>query len=186
VIVGVAGRLGAGKDTVGDYLVRAYGFKRVAFADALKELCSHVVSRAAVGWNGENWTGSKSEYGRMILQGIGKGARGVIGPGVWVSALDRTLSQTDGLNPFSDRVVVTDVRYPNEVDYVRWNGDKSLLIRVDRPGVDRSGPEHQHETEAHVDSLKVDAVVVNDGTLEQLYARVDAVMARHSIGRLSA
>lgn len=35
ILIGTAGRAGAGKDTVGDYLVRAHGFVKFSFSDAL-------------------------------------------------------------------------------------------------------------------------------------------------------
>jgi hypothetical protein len=35
ILIGTAGRARAGKDTVADYLVRAYGFTKFAFSDAL-------------------------------------------------------------------------------------------------------------------------------------------------------
>lgn len=41
-LIGLAGKKGAGKDCVADMLVKREGFKKVAFADPLKELCSKV------------------------------------------------------------------------------------------------------------------------------------------------
>lgn len=38
MILGIAGRKGSGKDTVGDYLVARHGFVRVAFADPVKRV----------------------------------------------------------------------------------------------------------------------------------------------------
>lgn len=36
-IIGITGRKFNGKDTLGEYLVEHHGYKRFAFADALKE-----------------------------------------------------------------------------------------------------------------------------------------------------
>lgn len=41
-LIGVSGQLGAGKDTVSDYLCSAYGFSRVALADPIKRLGYYV------------------------------------------------------------------------------------------------------------------------------------------------
>jgi hypothetical protein len=38
MIIGLTGKAGSGKDTIGKYIESEYGFKRVAFADKLKEL----------------------------------------------------------------------------------------------------------------------------------------------------
>jgi hypothetical protein len=40
MIIGISGRAGAGKDTVAELFIRKFGFKRVSFADSLKEVCS--------------------------------------------------------------------------------------------------------------------------------------------------
>jgi hypothetical protein len=39
-IIVLAGYRGSGKDTVADYLVSAFGYKKYAFADALKDACA--------------------------------------------------------------------------------------------------------------------------------------------------
>lgn len=41
-IIAVAGKMGSGKDTAVEHLVRNYGFKRMAFADNLKYACMNV------------------------------------------------------------------------------------------------------------------------------------------------
>ena len=42
MIIGLGFKARSGKDTVADYLIENYGFKRLAFADALKEGCRHI------------------------------------------------------------------------------------------------------------------------------------------------
>lgn len=42
MIFGIAGKLESGKDTVADYLVKGYGYTKMAFADNLKQLCISV------------------------------------------------------------------------------------------------------------------------------------------------
>ena len=37
MILGLAGPRGGGKDTLADYLVEDYSFKRIAFADPIRE-----------------------------------------------------------------------------------------------------------------------------------------------------
>ena len=38
IVIGVSGWKGSGKDTMADYLIRDYGYKRLAFADVLKQM----------------------------------------------------------------------------------------------------------------------------------------------------
>lgn len=42
LVVGISGRKGSGKDTIGAHLVSKYDFKRVAFADSLKDACADI------------------------------------------------------------------------------------------------------------------------------------------------
>lgn len=40
MIIGISGRAGAGKDTLAEIFIKKFNFKRVSFADSLKEVCS--------------------------------------------------------------------------------------------------------------------------------------------------
>jgi dephospho-CoA kinase len=42
LIIGMAGKMGSGKDTAGNYLINEYQFQRIAFADNLKEMAMKV------------------------------------------------------------------------------------------------------------------------------------------------
>lgn len=174
MLIGLIGRLKSGKDTAGRRLTEKHGFSRYAFADILKELCSYAVDREDLGWDGENWIGSKTPLGRQILQGIGHGAREVLGPDVWVDAMAMAIA-INQKNATDDDIVITDVRYLNEAEWVKRRG--GLLIRINRPDVDRSGPEHQHPTEANVDNLPADIELTNDATIGALWEKMDAIVA---------
>lgn len=41
-LIGLSGKAGSGKDTMADYLSVNHGFKRIAFADKLKEVCAEL------------------------------------------------------------------------------------------------------------------------------------------------
>jgi hypothetical protein len=40
MLIGISGRARAGKDTLAEFFIKKFGFKRVSFADSLKEVCS--------------------------------------------------------------------------------------------------------------------------------------------------
>jgi dephospho-CoA kinase len=42
MLVGVCGKAGAGKDTIADYLVNAYKFKKIALEDPIKRLVKDI------------------------------------------------------------------------------------------------------------------------------------------------
>jgi hypothetical protein len=166
--------MGAGKDTIAKHLVKEHGFVRYAYADPLKELCANVVDRNEIGWTGADWTGPKTDVGRSILQRIGHGARQSLIPDVWVQTLAGRIDANAPQN-----VVISDVRYPNEA---RWVQEHGLLVRVTRPGVDRSGPEHQHPTETSIDSFAVDWDFENIGTIDELCEDVDSWLGYLRVG----
>lgn len=144
-IVGIAGYAGSGKDRAADCLV-ALGYERRGFADALKRLAG------AIGWDGR-----KDDPGRALLQNLGVGARDILGADVWVDALMRDLPA---------RVVITDVRFPNEVAAIRDHG--GVVVRIWRPGVQ---PARGHVSETALDDVGL-PVVANTQTPDVMWARL--------------
>lgn len=80
-------------------------------------------------------------------------------------------------------VVIPDVRFRNEVERLKLDGAK--LIRVVRPGAGLSGASGQHVSETEQTSIPeemFDAVITNDGTLEDLAKRVVEVVESWIVG----
>lgn len=173
VVVGVCGYKRAGKDTVGRMLVNRYDFTRRAFADPLKEAALAALEgfnpKAAATVREHGWESLKEwdpRY-RRYLQAFGTEAIRSLDPDFWPRV---TL---DKVEP-GERVVVTDVRFPNEVEAVKRHG--GLVVRVDRPGC--GGGSHASE---QVELLDVDAVLDNSGTLPALARQVDEFAAKHGL-----
>lgn len=177
-LIGLIGYARTGKDTVADYLVDQHEFVRLASGDLVRD-----VLYAANPWittgNGYRrrlqlvvdkfgWEETKAiPEVRRLLQELGtEGVRRTLGEDVWI---DETLRRAKACPA---DVVITDTRFPNEAQKVRMAG--GVLVRINRPGV---GPLNGHSSETLIDSIKADHVVENDGTLEDLYAGVDAVLA---------
>jgi hypothetical protein len=160
MIIGLAGFAGAGKDTAAEALIAA-GWERRAFADPLKDIARDL------GWNGE-----KDDHGRRLLQTLGQSVRAHLGAHVWI---DATL---DDIEP-GDRVVVTDVRYPNEAAAIRQLG--GVLVRIERPGV---GPANDHPSEHALDRYRFDFQILNAGTVADLHAEMLGLVAPPVDGRI--
>ena len=100
---------------------------------------------------------------RQMLQLYGTEYRRRQDPDYWVRRLEAKLH---GL----ERVVIDDVRFPNEVEMIQRLGGR--VIRIDRPGPNES----THASETELDGFDGwDGVIVNDGTLRELEERVMAV-----------
>ena len=61
-------------------------------------------------------------------------------------------------------VVITDVRFPHERDWLHNAG--GVLIHIDRPGASDLGSNAQHSSEQG--QLRADTVIFNDGSLADL------------------
>lgn len=178
MIIGVTGWANHGKDTTGQYLVANYNFLRYAFADQLKDLAliiNPIVGPGSLrlyahveegGWE----AAKKNPEVRRFLQELGTGVRKIIGADAWVEALDRQLN-ADGLTR-KDHIVITDVRFHNEADYIHRNG--GVVWRVTRRGYD-NGIGTSHDSEKFVEGLPADYdfhVVTKD----QLYGQINLAM----------
>ena len=161
--IAFAGRMQVGKTTAADRLVAAHGFRKYALADPIKQIAGD-----AFGWDG-----GKDERGRRLLQEIGTVGRNY-DPALWLRRLERRLEEDR-----PPRAVVDDVRLAREVDYLARLG--FTVVRIARPpeliATPTSADRARHETEVELDALELPVTIDNRGTLEELFARVDALVA---------
>lgn len=177
-LIGIIGYARTGKDAVAEYLDGRYDFVRLASGDLVRDVLyasnpfvvtiSQKFMRLRELIDNQGWELAKSHPEvRRLLQDLGtEGVRATLGADVWI---DETLRRAQ-LCPVD--VVVTDTRFPNEAAKLKAAG--GTLWRINRPGV---GPLNGHSSETLIDSIRADYVIDNDGTLEDLYTRVDAVLA---------
>ena len=177
-LIGLVGRKRAGKDTVASTLVREFDFTALAYADPVKEAALRLDPIVSVSYwplvrkmrlsdvvADRGWEEAKAlPEVRRTLQRLGTEVVRTVEPGFWVEQLERRLLDTRG------PAVVTDCRFPNEVDLIRQYG--GLIVRVVRPSAERAD---DHSSE-QVDDLDFDIEIVNDGTLEDLAQRVRRVI----------
>jgi dephospho-CoA kinase len=169
MIIGLSGYAQTGKDTVADILVLQHGFKRVAFADKIRE-CLYTLNpivnlvgnepiylRHLVDTSG--WDKAKQNYEvRRLLQTLGADVgRELIDPNLWV---EMTMSK---LNAYTDNIVITDVRFPNEYEAVKWTYGE--VWRIERPGYE---PVNGHYSETALDNWKFDRIIENLGGIPDL------------------
>jgi 5' nucleotidase, deoxy (Pyrimidine), cytosolic type C protein (NT5C) len=170
-VIALSGYAESGKDTVAAILVADYGFERRGFADRLKgclyalnpltgngKRVQHVVDYA--GWD------NAKKYGeiRELLQRLGTEAgRRVLGDDVWVRA---------ALMDPPAKLVLSDCRFPNEAEAIKALGGQ--VWRIERPGYN---PINSHVSEVALDGYPFDQVINNDGSIEDLIAKVGKALA---------
>lgn len=147
--IGLIGLAGSGKDTAADALM--FTHCRCSFASRLKRIAR------MLGWNGE-----KDERGRAFLQDLGMAVRR-FDEDTWIRLLREEIS------PPIQQFVFTDVRFQNEVDFVRSIG--GIIVRIVRPGIIAQN----HESELKQAEIAADIEVVNDGTIEDLHNKIRAI-----------
>ena len=172
MIIALFGPPGAGKDTIGKILVEQYAYRRVAFADKVRELAyelnPHIFHygeplQSLVDKHG--WEVAKRDFGevRFWLECVGDGCREVLGPDVWINA-------AFGTNLFDDDdIVVTDVRKRNEVDWI-LNWAASFGYEVGVWYITRNGCKKRPFDEWQPEWAT--ATIENNGTVEELAEKV--------------
>lgn len=141
MIIGICGFIGAGKDTIADYLVNTHGFRRESFANTLKDAVSAVFgwdrtllegrTREAREWREQVdlWWAKRLNMPaltpRWVLQYWGTDVlRKGFHNDLWIASLENKLRST------VDDVVISDCRFPNEICSIRAAG--GLVVRVVR------------------------------------------------------
>jgi hypothetical protein len=172
-LIGLTGYAQSGKDTVASILVEKYGYRRIAFADKIRDFLygiNPMVACSPTGYlqdlvNLVGWDNAKQEpQVRRLLQDLGISARELLDENIWITT---ALSKVDK----DERVVVTDVRFENEAMMIKLMGGQ--LWRVKRVGF---GPVNEHVSESELDGYKVNQIFVNNGTLEDLEVLVTTRM----------
>lgn len=199
MIIGICGFIGSGKDTIADYLVEKLNFSRDSFAGTLKDAVA-----AIFGWDRtlvEGRTQEAREWReqvdpwwaerlnmpnltpRLVLQLWGtEVGRQAFHTDIWIASLENKLRKSKG------DIVITDCRFPNEVQAIKNAG--GIVIRVKR------GPEPDwyqlaewanrglfvpqerlaklgiHASETAWVGSNFNATLENDGTLDELYAKI--------------
>jgi len=205
MIIGFVGLIGSGKDTAADYLVNFHGFRRDSFAGTLKDAVAAVFgwdrtllegrTKEAREWREQIdpwWAerlGMPNLTPRWILQWWGtEVCRKAFHNDIWIASLEHKLLTSN------DDIVISDVRFPNEIAAIHKAG--GLVVRIKR-GEDpiwisaaesfNSGPNGNttwalsrakleklkiHASEYSWVGGKIDHTVFNDTTIDSLFEQI--------------
>lgn len=168
-VVMLCGHRYSGKDTAGRLLVEHAGFARMALADALRDVALEICQLffPDAGLTPETFTTykdiewslpGKCRTPRAFLIELGTPIMRHRYADIWARCLVERI-KASGL----PRIVVTDYRMPNENAVLTSAFPSIRRIRMSRDSVVPSDEERakRGETEAHVEALPVDGVVVN-------------------------
>lgn len=173
ILVGITGKAGAGKDTIGDYLKANYNFRSVAFAAPLKAgvkamfdlddtQLDHPLKEQIIPEIG------KSPRQLMQLLGTEYG-RDLVHQDLWLLLAKKKIEAYAALGY---NVAITDARFDNEADFVRHN--HGIVLHVERG---ESGTKFAHPSEAGVKRESRDYLIANNSTMDELYKKIDVFMS---------
>jgi hypothetical protein len=204
MIIGFVGLIGSGKDTAADYLVNFHGFRRDSFAGTLKDAVSVVF-----GWDrtllegrtkeSREWREKQDDWWttrlgvritpRQVLQNWGtEVARKSFHDDIWIASLENKLRNTN------DNIVISDVRFPNEIKAIHNTGGRVIRVkRGEEPewfesalsyNLGERGNMSWAISRAKLDKMKIhaseyswvggniDGVITNDSTIDDLYNQI--------------
>jgi len=203
MIIGVCGFIGCGKDTVADYLVNFHEFRRESFANTLKDAVASVFgwdrtlvegrTKEAREWREEvdHWWAERLSMPtltpRWVLQYWGTEiCRKTFHDDIWIASLENKLRKS------KDNIVVSDVRFPNELKAIRNQGGKIIWVKrgelpdwyntaVSANSGDNQALSDMRDFKIHASEwawvgLDFDLEITNDGTIDDLYGKIKSVI----------
>lgn len=214
MIIGICGFIGSGKDTAANYLVGWHGFRRDSFAGALKDAVAQVF-----GWDRELLEGLTTEARawreqvdpwwaerlnmptltpRWVLQYWGtEVCRHGFHDDIWIASVENKIRKT------KDNIVISDVRFPNEIKAIHNAG--GIVVRIKR-GDDpewydaavsaNAGPNGNASwsiSKSKLEKLKIhasetawvggdiDHIISNDTTIDDLFDQIKALLSSNQL-----
>lgn len=154
-VILLIGKAGAGKDESYKCIKELYPTaERYAFADRLKIFAYEM-----------GWDGRKDERGRKLLQGIGQTVR-AYKEGFWALKVAKAIE-----HDVPDIAVITDCRFPNEIEIIKDYFRDVTTIRIIR-----DVSEIDDVSEYSLDNYEPDFTIDNNGTVLDLQSSLKEVL----------
>ena len=196
MILGICGFQSSGKDTIADFLIKEYGYTRLSFASALKDIVSIMFS-----WPRDKLEGLTKEdrewrekidpwwskslkmphlSPRYVLQHFGTEIfRNHWHPDIWVKVVENKILQILETNLYTN-IVITDCRFENEINMLLRYQAKIIHVHRNMPswfhkykmGIDVEEVKLMHKSEITWIRCFKDWEIENNGTKEELYNNV--------------
>jgi hypothetical protein len=160
----ICGKARQGKDTLAGHIKEVYASMNknaiiIAYADDIKRYAKAIV----------NWDGKDETKPREFLQLLGTDiVRHNISDLFFVN---RLIDDIKVYSYFFDAIIISDGRYPVEIDVPKTVFKNAKAIHIIRPDFDNGlkGNEQKHLSEISLDNYNnYDYIVMNDGSIEDL------------------
>lgn len=151
MIIAISGKIGAGKDTVTDMIIREYPmFQRRAFATRVKQVVATLTNTTLeqnIDRQGKSYVppGFTDSLARL-QQKIGEDFKSLFSQDIWIRCLLE--------NGLSEYTIITDCRFQIEADAIKKKG--GIIIRIDGDPADirklnKENRDLNHQSEIDLD-----------------------------------
>lgn len=166
--IAIGGKSRTGKDTVAKIIKRLISHTRI-FAESDTHEYTRMLAFATPLYNCmyavQDALERKHVKEPKLLQTLGEGLRQHYGDNVFMRIVEDEIYDEYDDSGLHRSVIVTDLRYKNEYDMLRYHGFVTIrVLRPDRP-IDR---DPNHKSEIDLDDELFDYEIVNDGDLDHL------------------
>ena len=190
MIITLCGTKKSGKDTIADYFVSKYGFKKISFAETLKDMLSIMFrwdrqmlegcdpEKRQIREQPDNWWSGrlgKTIVPRVMMQQFGTKVIREIHPDIFVYNLEQKINNIIQENK-NQNIIITDCRFFNEYKMLKKN--KSIFIKVNRK---TNNLEDTHISEQENKLFDTHYTINNNKDIQELYNEVDNIYSMVSL-----
>ena len=190
MIIGICGFKSSGKDTIAEYLIKEYSFKKISFASTLKDIISIMF-----GWSRDKLEGITKEdrewrekidpwwsntlkmpllSPRYVMQYFGTDLfRNHFHEDIWVKIVENKVSKYLE-EDISCNVVITDCRFNNEINMILQLGGKIIHVHRNSPIEVKC----IHSSEIEWVRCYKDYDIENIGTIKELEEKVKYILEK--------
>lgn len=177
MIIGITGKAGSGKNLCSEIIEKQLkSVESLAFAEPLKE-----AAKILFNFNDNQLHNLKEKEEidtrwdkspRQIFQWLGGLLRKDIDKNFFIEHMKQRIE-----NSYAHFIVVTDVRFLNELELIKSMGGK--VIKIVRPNA-KTTEYSDDVSEKGIDDELVDVLIINDGTVEDLSDKIKEILNLHT------
>jgi dephospho-CoA kinase len=193
MIICLIAKAGGGKDTAAAFLQKTYNFQSLTIARPIKNCLMSAFNVEESDLESDEkdtkvvWVTSDKQYTcRDLMKVVGETFKEKFGLDHWIKLALIRLSTTTNSEGNLQHTVVTDVRFPIELEklneYAALNQTKLIIVRITGRG--RSGMSLEHQigvSENALNDVKADYTIDNSGKISELYAHLDYIVIKNGL-----
>ena len=169
-IIMICGKARSGKDTLADFLIEDLKDKKPCKVQIGQYIKYYAMKY--FGWDGKDETKPRDLFNKLGTEII----RNKIDPNFHIN---RLVEDIEVLSYFYDTFIVSDVRFPIEIEKVKEKYNNVVTIKVQRDSNELTESQKKEVSETALDNYTdYDYFIDNNGTLEELESKAKALLKK--------